>query len=167
MPTTRTLGMLANVVPFIPGEEEKLEREAFKILGTFAGDGVIPASFELAAQCNRVPVMDGHTLCVTVELEEEARRDELLHTWRNFGGMPQDLELPSAPDPAIEVHEDDASPQPALHRDAGGGMTVHVGRIRERSPREWMFTTLSHNTVRGAAGGSILLAELALATGRF
>lgn len=165
-PSLRTLEMLSNVVPYISGEEEKLERETFKILGAWNGDGIDPAEFDLAAQCNRVPVVDGHTLCVTVDLAKDASRDELMEAWRTFTSTPQELELPMAPDPVIEVHEEGPAPQPIVHRDAGRGMTIHVGRIRERSPRRFLFTTLSHNTVRGAAGGAILLAELAFATGR-
>lgn len=171
-PSLRTLDMLANVIPFIPGEEDKMEREALKIFGELCGSGsagdlgIDFADFDLDAQCNRVPVIDGHTLCINLELSEETEREELLDTWREFSATPQELELPMAPDPVIIVSEEDAAPQPALHRDAGGGMAIHVGRVRERNPREWLFTTLSHNTVRGAAGGAILLAELALATGR-
>jgi aspartate-semialdehyde dehydrogenase len=171
-PTPQTLDLLATVVPHIPGEEEKLESETFKILGELvgtAGEGdleVHPACFELGAQCNRVPVADGHTLCVVLELDGEFEREELLSAWRDFSATPQELELPLAPEPVVVVHEDEASPQPALHRDAGDGMAIHVGRLRQRNTRQWQFTTLSHNTVRGAAGGAILVAELALATGR-
>ncbi|MFT7667326.1 MAG: aspartate-semialdehyde dehydrogenase [Planctomycetota bacterium] len=156
-PSIKTLDMLANVIPHIAGEEEKLEREAFKILGS---------AFDLSAQCNRVPVIDGHTLCVNVELEEAATREELLATWRGFKALPQELKLPTAPAPLIHLAEDEFGPQPMLHREAGNGMAIHIGRVRERSRKEWLFTTLSHNTVRGAAGGAILLAELALETGR-
>lgn len=171
-PSLRTLGMLANVVPHIRGEEEKMESEAFKILGRFAPAGgaaparIEPASFDLTAQCNRVPVVDGHTLCVTVELGRDTTREELLDAWRSYSSLPQELGLPLAPSPPIVVHEDPDAPQPMLHRDAGRGMAVHVGRVRELNPRRWLFTTLSHNTVRGAAGGALLVAELAAATGK-
>ena len=171
-PGIATLGMLANVVPFIPGEEEKLERETFKILGEVRGSGsardlrIEPASFDLSAQCNRVPVVDGHTLCVNVRLAVDATREQMLDAWQSFSALPQELHLPTAPEPILRISTSEARPQPARDLGAGGGMAIHVGRLRERSAREWLFTTLSHNTVRGAAGGAILLAELALATGR-
>lgn len=170
-PTPATLGFLGNVVPFIPGEEEKLESETAKILGELVGGSeqtnlaIEPAELEVEAQCNRVPVIDGHTLCVRVELEEGATREDLLAAWREFSGPPQELELPSAPDPLIHLHDALDAPQPRQHAELGNGMGIHIGRLRERSPREWQFTTLSHNTLRGAAGGSILVGELALATG--
>jgi aspartate-semialdehyde dehydrogenase len=170
-PTPATLRLLGNVVPYIPGEEEKLESETAKILGELEGLresgnlAVVPAELEVEAQCNRVPVLDGHTLCVRVELEEDAARADLLAAWREFSGPPQELELPSAPDPPIRVHEAPDAPQPRLHAEEAGGMRIHVGRLRERSPLEWQFTTLSHNTLRGAAGGALLVGELALATG--
>ena len=170
-PSLRTAGMLANVVPFIRGEEEKLEVETHKILGELAGSAeagdlrIDFAEIDVGAQCNRVPVIDGHMLCVNVELEDEADLEELREAWTGFSGAPQELELPSAPAPVILVHEEEDAPQPLLHRDAGEGMAIHIGRIRQRSPREVQFTTLSHNTVRGAAGGSLLVAELALASG--
>ena len=170
-PTPATLGVLGNVIPYIRGEEEKLESEPQKILGELlgsagAGDLAIePATLELEAQCNRVPVIDGHTLCVRVELEEDATAEDLRRAWREFSGPPQELELPSAPDPPIRVHDEPDAPQPRQHAELLGGMGIHIGRLRERSPREWQFTTLSHNTVRGAAGGAILVGELALAMG--
>jgi aspartate-semialdehyde dehydrogenase len=171
IPGLRTLECLANVVPHIQGEVEKLERETLEILGSLrgtpgAGDlRVEPARFDLGAQCNRVPVADGHTLCVTVRLREGARREELLEAWRSFSGAPQELELPSAPNPVVHVHEQPAAPQPARHASAGGGMAIHVGCVRGRSSQEWQFTTLSHNTVRGAAGGAVLTAELLTSEG--
>lgn len=170
-PSLRTAQMLGNVVPFIRGEEEKLEGETHKIFGELTGSvetgdlRIEPAPIDVGAQCNRVSVIDGHTLCVNVELEDEADLEEIREAWTDFSGAPQELELPSAPDPLILVHDEEDAPQPLLHRDAGGGMAIHIGRIRQRSPRELQFTTLSHNTVRGAAGGSLLVAELALASG--
>lgn len=165
-PTLRTLDMLANVVPLIPGEEEKLEAETLKILGELTGDALLPAELQLWSQCNRVPVVDGHTLCVTVQLEDDATEEDLLDVWSSFSSAPQELELPTAPEPVIVVHPEGPAPQPRLHLDAGGGMAIHVGRVKSRGPRAWQFTTLSHNTLRGAAGGSVLVAELALAMGR-
>jgi len=164
-PTRRSLDVVGNVVPWIPSEEEKLETETQKILGRLAGRAgsgdlrVEPASLEVGAQCNRVPVPEGHTLCVTLTLAREARAAELVDAWRTFRSRPQELALPSAPDPVVIFHDDDASPQPALHLEAGGGMAVHVGRLKGAG-RTWRFTTLSHNTLRGAAGGALLVAEL-------
>ena len=171
-PTPATLDLLGNVVPYIRGEEEKLESETLKILGDLEGSAaagdlaIAPAELRVEAQCNRVPVLDGHTLSVRVELEEDATAEELRRAWEKFSGPPQELELPTAPDPVVVVHEGGPAPQPRAHLDAGGGMAIHVGRVKRRDPRTWQFTTLSHNTVRGAAGGSILVAELALALGR-
>ncbi len=169
-PSARTLDLLANVIPHIPGEEQKLERETHKILGELCGDGepyIEPDELELWAQCNRVPVVDGHTLCVTVELLEEATEAQLIEAWTTFSATPQELELPSAPDPPIHFHTEEDAPQPRRHLAAGDGMAIHIGRLRQRSSRELQFTTLSHNTLRGAAGGALLVAELMLATGRF
>lgn len=168
-PSARTLDFLANVVPHIPGEEEKLERETHKIFGellTGENSEIEPAELELHAQCNRVPVVDGHTLCVSLELSEDASEEQLIEAWENFSAAPQELELPSAPDPVVHFHASGDLPQPRLNLDAGGGMAIHVGRLRQRSAREWQFTTLSHNTLRGAAGGALLVAELLCATGR-
>lgn len=167
-PTAGTLASLDNVQPHIPGEEAKLEEETFKILGDLEEEGaaIESAEFDLIAQCNRVPVSDGHTLCVTVELCEEADFDSMSRAWREFEGVPQELELPSAPMPVVQLHTDENSPQPRLHRDLGAGMAIHVGRLRQRGARRFTFTTLSHNTLRGAAGGALLLAELAMASGR-
>ncbi len=167
-PSARTLGYLANVVPHIAGEAEKLERETHKILGEVSEEGplhVEPAELELWAQCNRVPVVDGHTLCVTIELSEEADEASLIEAWSSFTGSPQELELPSAPEPVVVYHGDEGAPQPLRHLHAGEGMAVHVGGLRRRSATAWQFTTLSHNTLRGAAGGALLLAELLCAMG--
>ncbi len=166
-PTASALDVLGNVVPFIPGEGEKLERETLKILGELTAQQIRPASFSVGAQCNRVPVLDGHMLCVTVDLTEQVSEAQLCSAWSEFAGAAAGLGLPSAPTPVVILHEEESGPQPRLHIDAGRGMAVHVGRVRHRGEGSWQFVSLSHNTVRGAAGGSILLAELALASGRF
>lgn len=167
-PTADTLELLAEVAPYIPGEEEKLEEEPHKILGELIPDAppwVEPALLDLRARCNRVPVQDGHTQCVSVVLAEDASEEAVRAAWRDFSGVPQELELPSAPPEVILIHEEPDAPRP--RRDlCTGGMAIHVGRVRLRSPRELEFTTLSHNTLRGAAGGALLVAELMLATGR-
>ncbi|MAB79294.1 MAG: aspartate-semialdehyde dehydrogenase [Planctomycetes bacterium] len=148
-------GMTDNLIPFISGEEEKLENETKKILDD--------AHCIVSAQCNRVGVVDGHTLCISVELENEASAPELIQTWREFRGEPQELQLPSAPKhPTIYIDAPDA-PQPRLHRELEGGMATALGRLRECSVLDWKFVALSHNTLRGAAGGAILAAELAVA----
>lgn len=167
-PSAKTLDYLANVVPHIAGEAEKLERETHKILGELSEEGglhVEPAELELWAQCNRVPIVDGHTLCVTVELSEGADEAALIEAWQSFSGSPQELELPSAPEPVVVYHGEEGSPQPLRHLRDGEGMAVHVGGLRRRSATVWQFTTLSHNTLRGAAGGALLLAELMCAMG--
>jgi aspartate-semialdehyde dehydrogenase len=147
--------MTDNLIPFIAGEEEKLEFEARKILDD--------ARLIVSAQCNRVGVVDGHTLCISVELEHDASASELIQTWQDFQSTPQELELPSAPSqPTIYLDAADA-PQPRQHRDLGGGMATTIGRLRECAILDWKFVALSHNTLRGAAGGAILAAEMAVA----
>lgn len=170
-----------NVVPFIPTEEEKLASESLKILGQFLDEGapgIEHAPLTVSATCTRVPVVDGHTLCVSVELEQPATADTLKDTWANFRAEAQELELPSAPIPPVHVLEEVDAPQPLQHRDLGRAMAISVGRLRPESlygealddgaqpRRSWKFVTLSHNLIRGAAGGSLLNAELAAATGR-
>jgi aspartate-semialdehyde dehydrogenase len=164
--TARSLDLLANVVPHIAGEEAKLESETHKILGHLVGQIVKPADLAISAQCNRVPVADGHTLCVSLELLEAVEAQELIRAWREYCGAPQELELPGAPDPVILFHEDPDAPQPRRELESSDPMAIHIGRLRQTGPYNWQFTTLSHNTMRGAAGGSLLLAELMLATGR-
>ena len=154
-----------NLIPYIGGEEEKFENEAAKILGSLGDDGVVPYELPISAHCNRVPVSDGHTECVSIGLGAKARPEEVLEAWRSFSGEPQWLGLPSAPDPVIHYLGEPDAPQPRLHRDLGGGMAISVGRLRPCPLLDYRFVTLSHNTVRGAAGGSILLAELAVARG--
>ncbi len=155
LPGVAGAAMLDNVIPFIAGEEEKMAAETRKILGDVT----------VTAQCNRVPVLDGHLVCASVELEREASADDVVAAWRDFRAAPQELELPSAPaHPTIYLDEPDA-PQPRLHRDLEGGMACTIGRLQPDPLADWRFVALSHNTLRGAAGGAILCAELAVARG--
>ena len=165
IPGVPALSALDNLVPFIPGEEEKLPRETAKILGTLTAEGVQPASLSLSAQCNRVAVLDGHTACVSLALGREVGADELRAAWEGFGGCPSELALPSAPPAPVLYLEEEDAPQPRLHRELGGGMAAVVGRLRPCPVLGWRYVTLSHNTLRGAAGGALLLAELAASRG--
>lgn len=166
LPGPESLAFLDNVIPHIPGEEEKAEAETAKILGRLEQDRVRTAPIRVSAHCNRVPVLEGHTICASVALEREATAEELVAAWRAFRAEPQELALPSAPEhPTLYLDAPDA-PQPRLHRDLEGGMAVSVGRLRPCPLSSWRFVCLSHNTIRGAAGGAILLAELAVARGR-
>jgi len=149
--------MTDNLIPYIHDEEEKLESESQKILDD--------TRIVVSAQCNRVAVVDGHTMCVSLELDNDASAMELIQTWSEFQSMPQELRLPSAPGhPTIYMDRPNA-PQPRLHRNHGGGMSTTIGRLRECPILDWKFVALSHNTVRGAAGGAILGAEMAVAKG--
>ena len=166
LPGVSAYAIQDNVVPFIPGEEEKLEIEPHKILGAVNGDrsDIVPAQMVVSAQTNRVPVVDGHTLCVSVSLREKAGAEDVRRAWREFRGEPQKLSLPTAPDQPI--HDlGDLAPQPRLHRDLDRGMATTVGRLRECPLLDWRFVALSHNTLRGAAGGALLGAEMAVARG--
>jgi aspartate-semialdehyde dehydrogenase len=158
--------MVDNVIPFIKGEEEKSEQEPLKIWGRIEGDAIIPARQPvLSAQCIRVPVSDGHLAAVFMSLGRKASKDEIIARWREFSGKPQALGLPSAPKPFLTYFEDDARPQTGLDRDAGNGMGVTIGRLRPDAIFDYRFVALSHNTVRGAAGGAVLTAELLAAEG--
>jgi aspartate-semialdehyde dehydrogenase len=158
--------MADNVIPFIKGEEEKSEREPSKIWGQISDGRIAPAAEPvITAQCVRVPVSDGHMAAVFVAFEEKPEREEILALWRGFSGRPQELGLPSAPKPFLTYFEDDSRPQTRLDRDAGGGQGVTIGRLRPDAIFDWRFVALSHNTVRGAAGGAILTAELLTAEG--
>ncbi len=162
MPGIPALSIHDNVVPFIAGEEEKLEREPAKILG----EPGRPARIRVSAQCTRVPVTDGHTAALSVKLGAPLAPDEAARLLAAFRGRPQELGLPSAPAAPIVVHGAEDAPQPRRHAGLGGGMAVSVGRIRPCPILDLRMVVLSHNTVRGAAGGAILCAELALAEGR-
>jgi aspartate-semialdehyde dehydrogenase len=158
--------MVDNVIPFIGGEEDKSEKEPLKIWGKIV-DGQIQkaAGPVITAQCVRVPVSDGHMAAVSVAFERAPTKDQILSAWKEFAGPPQRLGLPSAPTPFLHYFEEDNRPQTRLDRDAGRGQAVTLGRLRPDPIFDWKFIALSHNTVRGAAGGAVLTAELLKADG--
>lgn len=158
--------ILDNVIPYIGGEEEKSQREPLKIWGTVANGKIVCSQIPpITAQCLRVPVSDGHTAAVFVSFEKKPAKAEILKVWKNFKGVPQELNLPSAPKQFLTYFEDDDRPQPKLDRDLEAGMGVSAGRLREDEVFDYKFIGLSHNTLRGAAGGAVLLAELLAAEG--
>ena len=162
-PGVPSLDILGNVVPFIGGEEEKMESETLKILGADCGRAPHPAV--ISAHTNRVPVLDGHTMTVSVDLGLKPTPADVVQALREFTGRPQELGLPTAPEPAIVVMEEPNRPQPRLDADLGCGMAVSVGRVRACPVLHTRFVALGHNTVRGAAGAAILNAELMGAQG--
>ena len=166
-PGVPSLDVLDNIIPLIKGEDEKTELEPLKILGRIEGGQFVNATFpKISAQCNRVPVINGHIASVSVKFSEtKPSHAEILAIWQGFEGEPQKLNLPSAPKPAIIWRPEPDRPQPRKDRDAGNGMAVSVGRLRECAVLDYRFVALSHNTVRGAAGGAILGAELLKAKG--
>lgn len=160
--------MLDNLIPFIGGEEEKSEQEPLKVWGRIEGDKIVNAQTpSITTQCLRVPVSDGHTAAVFVSFDKKPSKEEILEKWKNFSGAPQALGLPSAPKQFIHYFEEDNRPQAKLDRNLEGGMAVSVGRLREDTQYDYKFVSLSHNTLRGAAGGGVLLAELLAAKGYF
>lgn len=160
--------MVDNLIPFIGGEEEKSEQEPLKVWGHIEGDKIINASEpSITTQCLRVPVSDGHTAAVFVSFDKKPSKDDILKKWKDFKGAPQALELPSAPKQFIHYFEEDNRPQAKLDRNLEGGMAVSTGRLREDTQYDYKFVCLSHNTLRGAAGGGVLLAELLAAKGYF
>jgi aspartate-semialdehyde dehydrogenase len=163
-PGVPSLDILGNIVPYIGGgEEEKIETETRKILGDDESRGPHPVI--VSAQVNRVPVIDGHTMTVSVELEARPEPGAVVEAMRAFRGKPQDLKLPTAPIPALNVTDEVNRPQPRLDADLGGGMTVSIGRVRPCPVLTIKFVALGHNTIRGAAGASVLNAELMQAEG--
>jgi len=162
-PGVPSMDILDNVIPFISDEEDKVEREPCKLLGKLQGDQVIDAPFVISAQCNRVPVRDGHTECVSVEFERKPNVGEVLAALEAFSASPDVASLPSSPVRPIVVWREDDRPQPSRDRGAGDGMSVSVGRVRPCSVFDFKFVVLGHNTVRGAAGGAIHNAELLVA----
>ncbi len=153
--------ILDNIIPYIGGEEEKSEKEPLKIWGALNGGEILPATAPaITAQCLRVPVSDGHTAAVFVSFEQKPKKEEILEAWKNYRGLPQELALPSAPKQFIHYFEEDDRPQARLDRDLESGMAISAGRLREDNVFDYRFIGLSHNTLRGAAGGAVLLAEL-------
>ncbi len=158
--------MVDNVIPFIGGEEEKSEQEPLRIWGNVVDGQIVKAEGPvITTQCIRVPVTDGHTAAVFVSFEKKPSKEEILKAWSEFKGLPQELDLPSAPKQFIKYFEEDNRPQAKLDRDYENGMGVTVGRLREDKVYDYKFVGLSHNTVRGAAGGAVLIAELLKAQG--
>ncbi len=160
--------ILDNVIPFIGGEEQKSEQEPLKIWGRVEDGKIVNADdVKITSQCFRVPVTDGHMAAVFVKFENKPTKEEILDAWKNFSGEPQALELPSAPKQLFHYFEEDNRPQTKLDRDSEGGMAISLGRLREDSIFDYKFVCLSHNTLRGAAGGAVLMAELLARKGYF
>lgn len=162
-PGVPSLDIIGNVIPHIAGEEEKIDRESRKILGTLSNGAVEPAAFAVSAHGNRVAVVDGHLATVSVGFERRVRPDEAMAVLRDFRGPPAVTELPSSPTPPIELEERIDRPQPRLDLDRGGGMAVTVGRVRPCAVLDLRLVVLGHNTVRGAAGQGVQIAELLMA----
>ena len=160
--------MIDNIIPYISGEEEKSEQEPLKVWGNIENGEIVKATSPvITTQCIRVPVSDGHTAAVFVKFRKKPTKDEILSAWANFRGEPQEHELPHAPEQFITYFEEDNRPQAKLDRDIYGGMGVTVGRLREDHIYDYKFVGLSHNTLRGAAGGAVLIAELLYKKGYF
>ena len=164
-PGVASLDILGNVIPYIAKEEEKMEEETRKLLGQINGTKVVPATFAMSAQCNRVAVEDGHTESVSIRLKNKAEPEEMIAAWNSFRAEPQELQLPSAPKNPVVYFGAPDRPQPRFDIDLGAGMTTAVGRLRPCGVLDWKFTVLSHNTIRGAAGAAVLNAELLRAKG--
>jgi aspartate-semialdehyde dehydrogenase len=159
-PGVASMDIMGNVVPFIGGEEEKMQVETQKILGAFRGDHIEPLAAKVSAQCNRVAVVDGHTEAVSVEFSTKPSEQELRHALADFSGVPQERKLPSAPPAPVIYLEEANRPQPRKDAERERGMAAFVGRLRPCPVLDWKFIVLSHNTIRGAAGAAVLNAEL-------
>lgn len=158
--------MVDNVIPYIGGEEEKSEQEPLRIWGKVENGQIVKATAPLiTTQCIRVPVNDGHTAAVFVSFEKKPTKDQIIKAWREYKGLPQELDLPSAPKHFIQYFEEDNRPQVRLDKDYENGMGISLGRLREDTVYDYKFVGLSHNTIRGAAGGGVLTAELLKAQG--
>jgi len=164
-PGVPSMDINANVIPFIGGEEEKMQQETQKILGAFAGDHVEPLAAKVSAHCNRVPVVDGHTVTISVELSAKPTEADIMQAFENYSSVPQQRELPSAPRrPVIYMTEPDR-PQPRKDTERERGMATFLGRLRACPVLDYKFVALGHNTVRGAAGAAVLNAELMYSEG--
>ncbi|MGD0860630.1 MAG: aspartate-semialdehyde dehydrogenase [Terracidiphilus sp.] len=164
-PGVASMDILGNVVPYIGSEEEKMEAETLKLLGKLKGQEVTPLAARITAHCNRVAVEDGHTECVSIKLAKPATREEILAAWADFRPL-AGKELPTAPEQPVQWAPQNDRPQPRLDRNRDKGMAVTVGRLRPCGLLDWKFVVLSHNTVRGAAGATILNAELLASLGK-
>lgn len=164
-PGLSSMDVLDNVIPFIGGEEDKFFTEPHKILGSLEDNSIKDIELKVDVQCNRVPVIDGHMECVQVKFKNKPARDEIINAFNNFSGLPQELNLPSAPAKPLYYFEEDKYPQTKVHRNLENGMAVSVGRLREDNFFDYKFVVLSHNTIRGAAGDTILIAEMMKAQG--
>ena len=164
-PGVASLDIIDNVIPFIGGEEEKVQMEPLKIFGELLDGRIASANMTISASCNRVAVIDGHTECVSVELGRQVGAQEVIDAWESYRASPQELELPMAPGQPMRYFREDVYPQPRKHRMLDKGMAVSIGRLRPCSVLDWKFTIVSHNTIRGAAGGAILNAELMVKRG--
>ena len=164
-PGVASMDILDNVVPYIGSEEEKMEEETLKLLGALEGHAVTPLAARISASCNRVAVVDGHTESVSIKLKKPATREEILAAWAEFNPL-AGQGLPTAPEPPVVWVPQPDRPQPRLDRNRGNGMAVTVGRLRPCGLLDWKFTALSHNTIRGAAGATILNAELLASLGK-
>jgi aspartate-semialdehyde dehydrogenase len=164
-PGVASMDIMDNVVPYIPNEEEKMEEELLKLLGKLDGNVVKPLAARMSASCNRVPVVDGHTVSVSIKLDRPATREQILAAWEEFRPL-AGQDLPTAPDQPVQWAPQNDRPQPRLDRNRGNGMAVTVGRLRPCGLLDWKFTVLSHNTIRGAAGAAILNAELLASLGK-
>jgi aspartate-semialdehyde dehydrogenase len=164
-PGVPSMDILGNVIPYIAKEEDKMEAETRKLLGSLNGSRVIDADLTLSAHCNRVAVEDGHTESVSLKLRKPAKAEEIVEAWNEFRCLPQKLKLPTAPEQPIIYESAPDRPQPRLDRDRGRGMSAVCGRLRPCNIFDWKFTVLSHNTIRGAAGAAVLNGELLKAQG--
>jgi len=159
-PGVPSMDIMGNVIPFIGNEEEKMQEETQKILGTFAADHVDPLAATVSAHCNRVPVVDGHTVTVSVQFDSKPSEADLLNAFETFRGLPQERNLPSAPKLPVQYMVEADRPQPRKDAERDRGMAAFVGRLRPCPVFDWKFVALGHNTVRGAAGAAVLNAEL-------
>ena len=164
-PGVPSIDLIDNVVPYIGGEEEKIESEPLKMLGNINTDKIIDANFIISAQANRVPVIDGHTVCVSIELEQHTTPEEAIQAWEAFHPNEIARSLPSSPPATFNVRREPDRPQPRRDRGTGNGMTTSIGRVRTDPILDLRYVVLSHNTIKGAAGGSLHNAELLLAMG--
>ena len=164
-PGVASMDINANVIPFVGGEEEKMQQETQKILGDFTAEGLRPLNAKVSAHCNRVPVVDGHTVTVSVEFERKPSRDEILRALVNYRSVPQERQLPSAPPQPVIYMEENDRPQPRRDAERERGMATFVGRLRECPVLDYKFVAMGHNTIRGAAGAAVLNAELMYSEG--